>query len=242
MFWKIMGLVVLLTSVAQAEVYRYAGVSFNCRVYGDQRDISTEAFSLKNTYDQVYTFQVFKSQNIPPIFTAFSTEEAPENFEDHKEMLKKGGVPNKIAQVNWPVTEKKQKFQTEFTIPGLPSWPMEVLYVKNASNHRDIFSARVGVPKTLENLQSILEFLGANPPNFSEEPPVVSWNGFASPWISIALKPNAWSIGNHNLQWWWGNWNVHERSTVQIHYPPEKHNGLSYHITFECGKWQWVGL
>lgn len=221
--------VLFFSAYSMADVYYYAASHHLCGFSASRSAISTTPVELNNPNNrpQYYGLQIFASKVIPPRFTALNTGSAAESLV----MFKTGGIPNTAAQINWPVTNKTVQVSSFFNLPGGAKMPIMFTLKED-----EYVASELKIDFSLDLASNIIRFLGDKQvPNFKVDPPIVSWGshrneislkGYGTSLIWLT-KPNELAISKNNR-----DYNVIQ---VQIHYPPEKYNGLSYHIKFFCG-------
>lgn len=215
---------VLLTGIiAKADVYGYGGTRLVCRLEADRQEIGVPVKMIGKPIVQTFAFQLFKSESYSPRMTAYA--QGSRAFTE--KFFEAGGIPNSQAQINWSVLDNRTYFESNIQGAGR-NW-------LKFSLGKGQIEAQLQILWDLEDYQTILYALGdTQTPNFKKDPPVVdasSQNQIQYARTEVGFSESASPIASELM-----NPNTLEStfSQVQIHYPAEKHNGLSYHIRLSC--------
>jgi len=223
--WILSGVLIAMGMQAHADVYSYKGVELVCSVSATRQEVGVREQGI-GSYIQGFGFQLFQSNTYDPRLTAFAT--GP-NLESTN-MIRAGGIPNLKAQQNWTVMQDIDGVNTQFSIPGVQPIPVSFVMDRARGGMRGHFS----MTWSWALAQSILVGLGEKQiPDFSTDQPVVSWTDPKANHV-FASSGGRWVQDANHL----GQKQLYQeeisRDTVQIHYPADRHNGLSYHITVSC--------
>ena len=129
----------------------------------------------------------------------------------------------------------QRSFENTFEIPRLNTAAKIVFTIHPRSDlHDESADAVLELPTNMKSLE--LTLLGMNQntgvPDFEATTPVVAWSG--TPGIVDAFGRIAgWSLDPTTLNRAGSAAGI-SNSVVQIHYPPDQLNGLSFHIFVTC--------
>lgn len=215
---------------AKAETYSYAASKISCRMSATKEAIGKSIVDVGGEYSHIaysFGFQLFKSEVMKPRFTSIITGD--DTAIDAALLV--GGIPNFHAKQNWTVTDNRMEVTDQFVIGGL-SFPIVFKILPQTSDGgRTTINVKLVFPIPSYYVQEILSALGdVDTPDFSTEPPTIDTSsGYFG--ISTYAEVYKWGTSAIGLT---ARQTTYSIVDIQIHYPPEKHNGLSYHLKLKC--------
>jgi hypothetical protein len=228
----LIALSVFFSTNSEAEVYSYGASHYFCGFSADRGSISMKPVELGKPQIQFYAFQVFASENNFPRFTAYNTGDAKSSLS----FFQSGGIPNRSAAVNWPLSARTSQVDSYLNLSNAGKMPITFALKSQMTQgtYYSVIEARLKIDFSLDLATRILQALGdTRIPNFKTDPPIVRWISTLS----------SFSLGGHGTPIVWQTDPSHlyialedelNMLQVQLHYPPDKYNGLSYHIRFFC--------
>jgi hypothetical protein len=238
----------LFPHASHAIQYSYAGLVFRCEVTATREAIGETRTTLGSTFSSHYGIQLFSSSEHTRRMTSFKKGTESEVLA----FLNTGGIPNKLA------TENRTVDQNQTTLDGTLEIPRTSLVFPvhfGPSEQGDDLTASLRHQVTFQELQELLTALGdSKVPDFQKNPPIVTrmsrqLKGDNPMLVSIEMSSGRWDTGSKwksFLEWqysannlrpgfWQGDMYKNPYMWgVQVHYPSDKFNGLSYHLDLWC--------
>jgi len=210
------------TFTAQAETYFYAGGTAICSLTATRQSVGQSPVTV-GSMDEYYGFQLFQSENYSSRLTAFTAG----TNQQVSAMLAAGGIPNANAAQNWTIPDYVTSFSYSFSVYGVFTFPVAF----NSTPDTNDMTGRIHVAWTLDMAQKILAAMkDTSAPNFQLDPPIVSWTtpeDLDFSFVHAPFEQRATNLG--------AGYEDHRAiSDVQVHYPIDQHNGLSYHFIVTC--------
>jgi hypothetical protein len=223
---------------SEAAVYRYSGTMLICGFSATRQEAGVPVRKI-GSHQLYFSYQLFSSdEDSAPRFTSYNESEKSENSMAY---LTKGGIPNLLATKNWTVVDNTQKVSSFLALPksGIKI-PVEATYFTTSRPSWSTVMLQLQKPMTLQTYHDILLALGEHGvPDFNTDAPKVKWAaGTGGDPYELKLQVTSqvldWRIYPDRLfRYLGGEW-IKAIHRVQLHYPLEKFNGLSYHVDIFC--------